>query len=223
VATAAAVLVLALLPGGETGERAASDAGYVAAELPSAEESLLVLANGPLADPDEALPEDYQTLASTRWPAGGEPDEHRPPAPATVAMLAGAARAFRPAWEHGPAARAAPRRAAERHAERLCPTRHAAGIRAADARASSTNAGRRCTRRLEMRERLGEEAPDRDAVMELADRIGAAETALDKHRLATLLEIRALLTPTQRQELVRIFGERRRARHEAKIRGLARP
>jgi hypothetical protein len=63
-AAAAAALVLALLPGGETGERAASDAGYVAAELPSAEESLLVLANGPLADPDEALPEDYQTLAS---------------------------------------------------------------------------------------------------------------------------------------------------------------
>jgi len=65
VATAAAALVLALLPGGETGERAPSDAGQAAAaELPSAEESLLLLANGPLADPDEALPEDYQTLAS---------------------------------------------------------------------------------------------------------------------------------------------------------------
>ena len=64
VATAAAALVLALLPSGETGERVASDAGQAAAELPSTEESLLLLANGPLADPDEALPEDYQTLAS---------------------------------------------------------------------------------------------------------------------------------------------------------------
>jgi len=64
VATAAAVLVLALLPSGETGERAPSDAGQATAGLPSAEESLLLLANGPLADPDEALPEDYQTLAS---------------------------------------------------------------------------------------------------------------------------------------------------------------
>ena len=72
--------------------------------------------------------------------------------------------------------------------------------------------------RQEMRQQLGEDDPDRDAVMELADRIGAAETALDKQRLATLLEIRALLTPAQRQELVRIFGERRRARHEAKER-----
>lgn len=66
--------------------------------------------------------------------------------------------------------------------------------------------------RREMRERLGEDAPDRDAVMALADRIGAAETALDKHRLATLLEIRALLTPEQRRELVRIYEERRRER-----------
>jgi Spy/CpxP family protein refolding chaperone len=54
--------------------------------------------------------------------------------------------------------------------------------------------------------------------MALADRIGAAETALDKHRLATLLEIRALLTPAQRRELVRIFDERRRTRHEAEER-----
>jgi Spy/CpxP family protein refolding chaperone len=72
--------------------------------------------------------------------------------------------------------------------------------------------------RLEMRTLLGEDAPDRDAVMQLADRIGAAETALDKHRLATLLEIRALLTPEQRRELVRIHEERRRERHGEKLR-----
>ena len=65
LATAAAALVLALLPNGESAERVTNDAGYAAAEeIPSGEEALLLLANGPLADPDEALPEDYQTLAS---------------------------------------------------------------------------------------------------------------------------------------------------------------
>ena len=108
----------------------------------------------------------------------------------------------------------------ERHAERLAlDAETLARIRAA-ADASRPEHERLADAlhalRLEMRERLGEDAPDRDAVMELADRIGAAETALDKHRLATLLEIRALLTPAQRRELVRIFDERRRSRHEAK-------
>ena len=74
------------------------------------------------------------------------------------------------------------------------------------------------TLRGEMRAQLSQDEPDRDAVMALADRIGAAETLLDKHRLDTLLEIRALLTPEQRRELVKIFDERRRARHEAKRR-----
>jgi Spy/CpxP family protein refolding chaperone len=73
------------------------------------------------------------------------------------------------------------------------------------------------TLRIEMRELLDEDAPDRDVVMALADRIGAAETALDKHRLATLLEIRAMLSPEQRRELVRIHDERRE-RHDAKRR-----
>jgi hypothetical protein len=64
VAAAAAALVLALLPGGEIAPPAPNAAGHASAELPSAEESLLLLANGPLEDPDAALPEDYQTLAS---------------------------------------------------------------------------------------------------------------------------------------------------------------
>jgi Spy/CpxP family protein refolding chaperone len=59
--------------------------------------------------------------------------------------------------------------------------------------------------------------------MKLADQIGAAETALDKHRLATLLQIRNLLTPEQRRELVRIHEEHRRARFEARARGEALP
>jgi Spy/CpxP family protein refolding chaperone len=70
--------------------------------------------------------------------------------------------------------------------------------------------------RLEMRALLSDDAPATDAVMGLADRVGAAETALDKHRLATLLEIRALLTPEQRRELVRIHEERRREWEEGR-------
>jgi Spy/CpxP family protein refolding chaperone len=72
--------------------------------------------------------------------------------------------------------------------------------------------------RLEMRALLSDDAPDPDAVMQLADRVGAAETALDKHRLATLLEIRGLLTPEQRRELVRIYEERRREWREKRER-----
>lgn len=64
----------------------------------------------------------------------------------------------------------------------------------------------------EMRQLLDGESPKLDDVMEWADRIGAAETELKKRRLRTMLEIRALLTPEQRQKLVQIFEERRRHR-----------
>ena len=43
--------------------------------------------------------------------------------------------------------------------------------------------------------------PDVAAVMAQVERLGAAEIAADKHRVATLLRIRALLTPEQRAEL----------------------
>ena len=65
VAAAALALVLARLPQGEPTAPPPVAPGFASAvELPSAEEALLLLANGPLQDPDEALPEDYQTLAS---------------------------------------------------------------------------------------------------------------------------------------------------------------
>jgi hypothetical protein len=66
LAGVAAALALALLPRAEPGTPAIEPAALVAepAEAPSAEEDLLLLANGPLQDPDEALPEDYQMLAS---------------------------------------------------------------------------------------------------------------------------------------------------------------
>lgn len=59
---------------------------------------------------------------------------------------------------------------------------------------------------------LSTDTPDRDAVMRQVEKIGAADTALEKQRIATMLEIRQLLTPTQRAELVKIFRERKEKR-----------
>jgi len=64
----------------------------------------------------------------------------------------------------------------------------------------------------EMRKLLDQEAPELDGVLRQADRIGATETELSKLRLRTMIRIRGLLTPEQRQELVRIHEERRRER-----------
>ena len=63
--------------------------------------------------------------------------------------------------------------------------------------------------RDEMRRLLEQDTPDEAAVMQQAERIGTLETELQKHRLRTMLRIRALLTPEQRQELVKIHEERR--------------
>lgn len=60
-----------------------------------------------------------------------------------------------------------------------------------------------------MRSLLQTDSPDLDAVLRQAERVGAAETALEKQRLTTMLEIRKLLTPAQRAELVKIFRERK--------------
>jgi hypothetical protein len=65
VAAAALALVLAGLPGDEPApELARSSAPVLSSDAPSTEEALLLLTNGPLADPDEALPDDYRTIAS---------------------------------------------------------------------------------------------------------------------------------------------------------------
>jgi Spy/CpxP family protein refolding chaperone len=142
-----------------------------------------------------------------------------------LAVLLALASAVAPALagEHGHHRRKPPLDALlERHAERLgLDAETLAKIRAA-ADASRPEHERLADElhalRLEMRALLSEDAPGLEAVMHLADRVGAAETALDKHRLATLLEIRTLLTPEQRRELVRIHEERRRERREAKER-----
>lgn len=59
----------------------------------------------------------------------------------------------------------------------------------------------------QMRLLLSQETPDPAAVMRQADTIGALELAERKNRLQAMLQIRAILTPAQRQELVRLQGE----------------
>jgi Spy/CpxP family protein refolding chaperone len=68
--------------------------------------------------------------------------------------------------------------------------------------------------RSAMRELLSVPVPDPDAVMAQAEAIGAVETELHKNRLTAILEIRALLSPEQRGELLKI-REEERARREA--------
>jgi Spy/CpxP family protein refolding chaperone len=63
--------------------------------------------------------------------------------------------------------------------------------------------------REKLRALLDQDAPDEETVMRQVEAIGAAETELHKQRLRTMLTVRALLTPEQRQGLVRIFEERR--------------
>ena len=57
---------------------------------------------------------------------------------------------------------------------------------------------------VQMRALLSQEVPDEAAVMRQADAIGALELAARKQRLQVMLRIRALLTPAQRQELIRL-------------------
>ena len=104
-------------------------------------------------------------------------------------------------------------RVLEKHAERLQLSEQTRSEirRVADESRDETDAHRERLRELhgEMREILRRDTPDEDAVMRKADEIGAAETAEQKHRLRNMLEIRALLTPAQRAELVKIYEERR--------------
>jgi len=59
----------------------------------------------------------------------------------------------------------------------------------------------------QMRALLSQAMPDTAAVMQQADTINALELAERKNRLQAMLQIRALLTPAQRQELVQLQGE----------------
>lgn len=60
-----------------------------------------------------------------------------------------------------------------------------------------------------MRTLLQQETPDEAAIMAQAEVIGDLRTAVQKLRLRTMLQIRALLTPEQRQQLREQFSVRR--------------
>jgi Spy/CpxP family protein refolding chaperone len=60
-----------------------------------------------------------------------------------------------------------------------------------------------------MKALLAQGTPDESAVMQQIDSIGAVETEMHKHRLSTMLEIRALLTPEQREEMAQLRDETR--------------
>lgn len=99
----------------------------------------------------------------------------------------------------------------ERHGDRLDldeETRTRIREIAAGARAEGEALGERLrSLRREMRGLLEQDVPAEEAVMRQAERIGEAETDLRKHRLRMMLRIRALLTPEQRRELIRIHQE----------------
>ena len=69
--------------------------------------------------------------------------------------------------------------------------------------------------RADLNRKLNSAEPDFDEVMREADRVGALETQLKKHQLATLMSLRALLSPDQREGITRVFeivSARERAR-----------
>jgi Spy/CpxP family protein refolding chaperone len=57
------------------------------------------------------------------------------------------------------------------------------------------------TARLDMRKLMRADTPDRRALDTQIDRIAGLEAGLRKDRVATLLDVRALLTPDQRKKL----------------------
>jgi Spy/CpxP family protein refolding chaperone len=60
-----------------------------------------------------------------------------------------------------------------------------------------------------MKALLEQDSPDESAVMQQIDTIGAAEVAMQKHRLGTMLKIRALLTPEQREAMTQLREDSR--------------
>ncbi len=67
--------------------------------------------------------------------------------------------------------------------------------------------------RTDLHALLEADAPDEAAVMAQVEEIGAVKTELQKHRVRTLLAVRAELTPEQRAKLVELREARRAKRH----------
>lgn len=133
---------------------------------------------------------------------------------ALLLVGAGAARAEGPRWGgHGPPPM---ERVLERHAERLGlddETRERIGAISDETHAAAEPLLEQLHElREQLHEALSAETPEESQVMSLADRIGAAETEARKLRLRSMLRIRALLSPAQREELVKIHEEMRERR-----------
>jgi len=112
----------------------------------------------------------------------------------------------------GPPGHPGPEGLVEEHAERLgLDEETRAAIRTivdeSHARAAELHEDHRQARRA-LRDLLSQDSPDEAAVMQQAERIGAIETEMAKHRLRTMLRIHALLTPEQRKEMMEIRRER---------------
>lgn len=83
--------------------------------------------------------------------------------------------------------------------------------------------------RRALHDTLQQELPDEKAVMAAADRVHALEGERLKHRLASTIEIRKLLSESQRAELVKIMAEKRaefeerREQHQALVEAACAP
>jgi Spy/CpxP family protein refolding chaperone len=112
----------------------------------------------------------------------------------------------------GPPGPPGPERFLEKHADRLGLDEEAqAAIRAvvdeSHERAAELREEHREARHG-LRDLLSQGLPDEESVMEQAERLGAIETEMTKHRLRTLLRIHALLTPEQREEMMAMHRKR---------------
>jgi Spy/CpxP family protein refolding chaperone len=63
------------------------------------------------------------------------------------------------------------------------------------------------------------DSPDRSKVMAAIDEAGRAEVALRQHDVDVLLQIRALLTPAQREAMKKLMQEERGGRRGGEGRG----
>ena len=71
----------------------------------------------------------------------------------------------------------------------------------------------------EMRQLLEQDMPDEAAVLQQAEKIGKLRTDKQKNRLTAMLQIRALLTPAQRQTLTELRREDRPPRRDRRGKG----
>jgi len=67
---------------------------------------------------------------------------------------------------------------------------------------------------LELKEEMRQDAPDEDKVMTLVDQCGDIRNTMQKNRLKTLLRVKGMLTPEQREKLDAMRDEHKEKRQE---------